>query len=90
MIINNVREYKETLRQGQFAWPGGYQCFLVTRYGDTLCYACGRKEFRNIVLAIRHKDDASWHVVGADVNWEDNDLFCDNCNTKIPASYGED
>lgn len=89
-IINTVQDYKQTLRQGEFAWPGGYQYFLVTSDGAALCYTCGRKEFRNVISAISHKQDDGWRCIGADINFENKDLYCDNCSKKIPAAYGDD
>lgn len=90
MLINTVSDYKATLRQGEFAWPGGYQCYLVTSDGAALCYTCGKAEFRNVISSIKHRQNDGWRCVGADINWEDNDLCCDHCGKQIPAAYGED
>src|SRR5258708_4676947 len=50
---------------------GGYPLFYVGRqYGDenALCPDCANKQ------------DSSYTVVAYDVNWEDETMYCDDCN----------
>lgn len=87
-LVNTVRDYKEVLRQGEFAWPGGYQCYLLMSDGEALCYACGRKEFRNVISSIKHTQNDGWRCIGADINYEETELVCTHCSKPIPAAYG--
>jgi len=66
-------------------WPGGYPLFYLTKDCDALCPDCVNK---NIDL-VSDPDDPQWYVVGYDVNYENEELVCDNCNSKIPSAYGE-
>ena len=88
--IRNTHEYRAALRYGQFTQLGGYQMYLLCSDGAPLCFKCGRKELRNILPAIQNEDRGGWRVVAADINYEDNELYCAHCNDKIPAAYGGD
>lgn len=79
------------LKDGPYAWPGGYPKFFVTADGGCLCFPCAKKEKRTIRSAIRRNDrTGGWQVIGCDVNWEDPSLFCDNCSERIESAYAED
>jgi hypothetical protein len=88
--IKTVADYKATLRAGRFAWPGGYPLYMICHDGESLCFACARKEARNIMPAIYDKDRSGWQVVACDVNYEGNEMFCAHCNAQIESAYGED
>ncbi len=79
---------KEAIRS-QYAWPGGYPLYLVTSDGECLCMGCGKKEYRQIVWAIRHNTSDGWKVEAAAINWEDPDLFCAHCDNRIESAYAE-
>ena len=79
---------KQAIRD-QYAWPGGYPLFLITRDGGTLCVECGKKEYKNIVRAIRQNMSDDWNVTAVDINWEDPNMDCDHCNNPIESAYGE-
>lgn len=93
--IKTVADYKATVRNGPFAWPGGYPMYFVCSDGAALCFVCARKEVRNIVDDIR--DDMrgngrhryGWRVVACNINYEDSELTCDHCNKNIDPAYGD-
>jgi len=73
------------------AWPGCYPTYLVMSDGGGLCSDCVKKELRLIISAFLSGDTSGgWYPIGADVNYECDCLFCDNCNAKIEAAYIED
>lgn len=88
--IKSINQFKATLRNGPYAWPGGYQMFLLCSDGAPLCFKCGHKEARNIISAIADKRNDGWRVVACDINHEDNNCYCAHCSDKIPAAYGDD
>lgn len=69
-----------------YAWPGGYPFYYVTRDGGCLCPSCANENM-NLTL---DKDYDQWCIVAQEINYEDNDLQCDNCYVDIPAAYGDD
>lgn len=92
--IKTVADLKATLRNGAYAWPGGYPLYLLCADGGTLHFDCARKNVRRIISAIADKAkgyrDPQWECVACDINWEDSDLYCDECNGKIESAYGGD
>ena len=91
MQINSVSDFRAAKRNGAYAWPEGYPLYFVCDDGGTLCAKCARKEARTILHAIM--SDArrdQWRVVGADINYEDSELFCDHCSDQIESAYGSD
>jgi hypothetical protein len=89
MTINSISDFRKAMRHGPYAWPGGYPCYFVTSDGAALSFNAARRERRNILEAIRDKDDNGWRVVGMDVNWEDDQLYCDHTNERIESAYAE-
>lgn len=60
-----------------FAWPGGYPVFYIDTENSAICPDCANKE--EITPDIR----------AADINWEDDSLFCDECCKRIESAYAE-
>lgn len=88
--IKNTQQMRATLRAGAFCWPGGYPLYLWTNDGVSLCFACGRREYRNISRSIKTRANDGWRVVGTDTNFEDSGMACEHCAKQIPAAYGND
>ena len=74
----------------RYAFPGGYPLFLVTTDGGVLCPDCVKSEIRLIVDACRRDDPNGWQAHCGDINWEDPNLYCDNCNNRIESAYAEE
>lgn len=72
--------------ENPFAWPGGYPMFALTSDNGILCNKCCKEERRLIGTTT---GDDGWNVVSLDVNWEDQELYCDHCNDKIESAYGQ-
>lgn len=89
MTINTTLEFKNALRAGPYAWPGGYPLFFICDDGGTLCCKCAHSEARNIFKSIAGSHRDGWRVVGQDINYEDPDLCCAHCNGQIESAYGD-
>lgn len=90
MTINTTLQFKNALKAGPYAWPGGYPLFFICDDGAALCCKCAKTEAVGIMRSIQQKARDGWYVTGQDVNWEDPDLFCDHCNERIESAYAED
>lgn len=91
MEIKTISDFRAAVRNGAYAWPGGYPLYFVTADGAALSFKAAKAERRNILEAIRDNDARSgWRICGVDVNWEDTDLTCDHTNEKIESAYGND
>lgn len=84
--IDTVSELKATLRNGQYAWPGGYPLYLITHDGGILHFDCARDNFRSIVWSIRNQINDGWLVCACEVNYE-SELYCDHCSELIESAY---
>lgn len=90
MLIRSISDFRAAMRNGQYAWPGGYPCYFVTSDGAALSFDAARKERRNILEALATHDIRSgWHVYGVEVNWENNELYCDHTNERIESAYAD-
>ena len=58
---------------------GSYPIFYVTKRSGVLCADCANAQGR------KHDDP----VVAHDANWEDPDLYCDDCSKRIESAYAE-
>jgi hypothetical protein len=83
--VNNVKEFA----RHKYAWPGGYPMFAITNDGGCLCHKCVKDNYRIIRESQRDDSRDGWQVEAIDINWEDAELVCDNCNDTIEAAYCE-
>lgn len=60
-----------------YAWPGGYPLYYLDNENNVLCPKCA------------NKDGMSTEVVAADINYEDGELYCDDCSERIESAYAE-
>lgn len=90
MTINTPSEFGRALKQGAYAWPGGYPLFFITSDGAALCFKCAESEGKRICDSLREHASDGWRVEAADVNWEDAGLYCDHCGGRIESAYAED
>jgi hypothetical protein len=79
-----TKELKDSLRKGRYAWPGGYEKIYITDDGAILCDPCVRKEFAQIIRAIKYGYRDGWRVGGVDtVEEADERIVCDHCSEII-------
>lgn len=82
-------DFEAALKNGAWAWPGGYPIYFLCSDGGALSFEAAKENAHLILDAIEDKSDCGWRVVKADVNWEDETLFCSHSNRLIPSAYGE-
>ena len=79
---------KNALRN-KYAWPGGYPLFIVMSDGEAMSIDAARGNWREICRStIAHSRDG-WAVEGAEINWEDGELYCCHSNVRIESAYAE-
>jgi hypothetical protein len=82
----NIEAYRfpgSATRLQAYAWPGGDPLFYLCADGGILCPACASEDGQ-----VDNPHDPQWHLVGVDVNWEDDSLQCDHCQCAIESAYG--
>lgn len=90
MRINSISDFRKAVRNGPYAWPGGYPLFFVTSDGAVLSFSSARYNRRHVLQSIASNANDGWRVVGVEANWEDPDLRCDATGERIPSAYAED
>jgi len=71
----------------RYAWPGGYEIHAVTADGEALCHQCTQQHLGLIVTSTVKRETDGWCVIGTDINYEDENLYCTNCNRLIEPAY---
>lgn len=87
-----LQDIKRTLRNGKFAWPGGYPLYFITSDGAVLSFEAVRKRWRDVCEAhiIPAWHNSGWRIVACEINWEDPALYCDETGERIESAYAED
>lgn len=90
MNINSISDFRKAIRNGEYAWPGGYPCYFITSDGAALSFDAVRRELRNILESIANKANDGWRIVALEINWEDAALYCEHTGQKIESAYGDE
>jgi len=85
--IETGMQLRATLRNGPYAWPGGYPLYFITNDGSALSFEGVLDRLESEIREIRNR--FSGRIVACDVNWEDNDLFCEITGKRIECAYGD-
>lgn len=88
MTINTPFDFARAIKQGPYAWPGGYPLYFITSDGAALSFDYAKENAKLICDAIRERDSSGWRVVACEVNWEDPSLFCES-GVRIESAYAE-
>ena len=90
MKINNTKELKQALRDGPYAWPGGYPLYFIAADGEPLCHTCVKRNFKQVIYeTYRPRAGDMFRVIGQEINYEDEHLHCAHCEEQIQSAYGE-
>lgn len=86
-----VKQLKEALRNGPYAWPGGYPLYFIAADGKALSFKAVRDNLKEVMRATYDaRYGKKWRVLGVQVNWEDPHLYCAHSNERIQSAYGEE
>ena len=85
-----TQQFDDALQAGPYAWPGGYPIYFIASDGAALSYAAALENADQIRGSIADGSQDGWQVVGSDVNWEDESLYCEHSGERIPSAYGAD
>ena len=85
--IKNTTQLKATLRAGSSTSLGGYPLYFITSDGGALSFESVRSELSSVLDSIKNDINDGWKVIGCDVNYEDQNLFCDHSNQQIESAY---
>lgn len=86
MQINTITELKNILRNGPYAWPGGYEIYFYADDGELICYNCVKSNLRQIFRSIQHKQNDGWRIIGyvtSETILEDELEICAHCGKEL-------
>jgi hypothetical protein len=89
MRIKTIADLESILKNGPYAWPGGYPLYFVTQDGGVLSFKAVEENRPEVDSAIADDNDPQWRVVACETNWEDPELICDHTNERIESAYAE-
>lgn len=90
MSIKTIEDLDKAIEAGPYAWPGGYPVYFITADGASLSYEAVKQERGLIAEAIKDNDErCGWRVVASDINWEDDQLYCEHTGKRIESAYAE-
>jgi len=89
-LIKTVADFKATLRNGGFTFPGCYPLYFICNDGDSLSFEAAKANARSIMDSIATDCRDGWRVVACDVNYEDDEMVCAHTGKRIPSAYGND
>jgi hypothetical protein len=90
MLINSISDFRRAVRNGPYAWPGGYPLYWVMADGEACAFKVSKTERRAMLQALSDKRVSDeWRPVALEVNWEDESLYCAHTGDKIESAYGD-
>lgn len=82
-----TKDIKRELREGPYAWPGGYPLYFVTDEGAPLSFEAVRQNWRYVCASVRGELRDGWRVKYLCINWENPELLCDHTGKFIESAY---
>lgn len=76
----------DQLSSSPYTSLGCYPLFGIFHDGGACCHGCAKTERASIGTTTGND---GWQLVALDINWEDSDLYCDHCGTRIESAYTE-
>lgn len=93
IMIETIGDFRRAIRNGPYAWPGGYPCYFVMSDGGALSFAAAKANIRDILETFTVEGaiyQTGWRPVALEINWEDGALTCDHTGALIECAYGDD
>jgi hypothetical protein len=90
MLINSISDFRRAVRNGPYAWPGGYPLYFLMSDGEALSFRAAKDNRRAILETLRDGRNDDWRPVALEINWEDADLWCAHRSERIENAYGKD
>lgn len=82
--IRTSLEFKQALRCGPYAFPGGYEAVFIMSDGALLCHKCTLRHAADCIASLRGNVDDGWRPIGTMLECEtDERIDCENCNRVV-------
>ena len=93
MTRYTVHDLIRDVRGGPFTSIGSYPAYFLAADGETLSHAAVKANLWQIARATRDTRpgcgflSSQWVIIGAEINWENEDLYCAQTGKKIECAY---
>ncbi len=88
MLITSISDFRRAVRNGPYAWPGGYPLYWVMADGGACEFKVCKTERKAMLRALAKREARDeWRPVELAVNWENTELYCDHTSNRIEAAY---
>ncbi len=85
-----IKQLKDFIRRGGYAWPGGYPMALLMHDGEAIDALSAKENYRQILQATRNPGtNRQWQAVEVFIHWEGPALICAHSGRAITSAYGE-
>lgn len=86
MNIKSISDFRTASRIGQYAWPGGYECYYLADDGEALCVPCVNSNRRAILDSIHNGHRDGWRVVAFECSANVDEVgHCAHCDRNLNA-----
>lgn len=91
-------QIKRALEEGDgklfaYVFPGGYPVYYLDGDNEVLCRDCAQKQLDEAVEEIETDGEPMiprFLPCAMDANYEDPNLYCSECSSRIESAYAED
>lgn len=87
--IMTTKALLSALRKGVYTSYGSYPTFFLMDDGETVSHQGIRENLKEVLRAMRQKQNNGYRVVACEINYEDPDMRCAMTNERIPSAYAE-
>jgi hypothetical protein len=79
-----------SLKEGLYTSIGSYPKFMVVGRVQCLCWDCVQENLEQIRESVVSNDTkGDYYPLYIEVNWENPELYCDECSGRIESAYAE-
>lgn len=84
-----VKEFIAQLRVGAYTSVGSYPIYFIMADEAALSFSAAKENALLIGRAIRDGYEKQWVVMGAEINYENANLYCSHSGERIESAYAE-
>jgi len=79
-----------SLNEGRYTSLGGYPKCLIIKNNQCLCWDCVKENEAEIQESLAMGETSNtYYPLQAEVNWENSELYCDECGERVESAYAE-
>ena len=96
MVITSISDFRRAIKNGPYAWPGGYPCFWLMADGEACTFKVAKTNRRDMLEALRdyqtvgNSYNNDWRPIALEINWEDASLYCAHTGDRIESAYADE